>query len=225
MCGRYSFTLPPEAMRGLFDAPCALNLHPRYNIAPTQLAPVIGLDEEGARQVRMMRWGLVPRWTKDLKSLPLLINARSEGIAEKPSFRDAFARRRCLVPADGFYEWCTVQSKAKAPWRIVLEDRPAFAFAGVWEAWKSPEGETLKSFAIATTDANETLRPIHDRMPVILSQPAERAWLDRQATRDQLLALLRPYADGKMRAYRIATRVNSVRNDDPSLIEPVPVAG
>jgi putative SOS response-associated peptidase YedK len=225
MCGRYSFTLPPEAMRDLFGVETSLNLQPRHNIAPTQDAPVIGVDEVGRHQLRLLRWGLIPRWTRDLKALPLLINARGDTIAEKPSFRDAFARRRCLVPADGFYEWRSVPGSRKEPWRIELADRKGFVFAGIWEAWKSPDGETVKSFAIATTEANEALGPIHARMPVILARADEDAWLDPRATRERLGALLRPYDGGPMRTYRISERVNSVRNDDPSILEPIATSG
>ncbi len=221
MCGRYSFTLPPEAMRDLFAAPTMLNLQPRYNIAPTQQAPVIALDEAGGRQIRLLRWGLVPRWTRELKSLPLLINARADTIAEKPSFRDAFAKRRCLVPADGFYEWRAIAGKRKQPWRIELADRKAFAFAGIWEAWKSPEGEIVKSFAIATTEANSALAPIHARMPVILARDDEAKWLDTGGARESLQAILRPYDGGPMQLFPIGDRVNSVKNDDALILEPV----
>jgi len=221
MCGRCSFTLPPEAMRDLFGVETLLNIEPRYNIAPTQQAPVIALDEDANRQVRMLRWGLIPRWTKDLKKLALLINARADTIADKPSFRDAFAKRRCLVPADGFYEWRAVAGKSKEPWRIELADRPAFAFAGLWEAWNSPDGETIKSFTIATTDANDALRSIHARMPVILRKQDETQWLDPTSKREQLLDLLRPYESGSMKTYRIGTRVNSVRNDDSEILTPL----
>jgi putative SOS response-associated peptidase YedK len=216
MCGRYSFTLPPEAIRALFRVMTGLNLQPRYNIAPTQVVPVIGLEPNGERALKMFRWDLIPRWNKDMPKGAPLINARSEGIASSKMFGDAFQRRRCLVPADGFYEWNKDKSlKDKTPWRIVDPDRPAFAFAGVWDGWRSPEGEIVRSFAIATTNANEKLSPIHDRMPVMLRREDEDAWLDPNSTEPTLLSLLAPYDRAKTEVYRVDMRVNSVKNDDP----------
>lgn len=219
MCGRYSFTLPPEAIRALFRAATGLNLQPRYNIAPTQEAPVIGLDEAGQRAVKMFRWGLVPRWSKALPKSAPLINARADSIAEKASFRDAFAKRRCLVLADGFYEWPKDKSQGRMPWRIVATDRVAIAFAGIWEAWRKPDGQILKSFAIVTTDANERIAAIHDRMPVMLPAAAEDAWLAPDTPADRLQALLAPYPAELTDRYRVDARVNSVKNDDADCIK------
>jgi putative SOS response-associated peptidase YedK len=222
MCGRYSFTLPPEAIRALFRVMTGLNLQPRYNIAPTQVVPVIGLEPNGERALKMFRWGLIPRWNKDMPKGAPLINARSEGIASSKMFGDAFERRRCLVPADGFYEWNKDKSlKDKTPWRIVDPDRPAFAFAGVWDGWRSPEGEIIRSFAIATTIANEKLSPIHDRMPVMLRREDEDAWLDPNSTEPTLLSLLAPYDRTKTEVYRVDMRVNSVKNDDPDCFKKI----
>lgn len=226
MCGRYSFTLPPDAIRELFRVVTGLNLRPRYNIAPTQEAPVIGLDAETGRALRMFRWGLVPRWSKALSGSAPMINARAESIAEKPAFRDAFRKRRCLVPADGFYEWSKDKSAGdRRPWRIFATDRPAFAFAGIWEAWRDPaagaESELLRSFAIVTTAANSAIAPIHDRMPVILRAEDEDAWLAADTPADRLQAMLAPYPSELTGQYRVDTRVNSVRNDDPGCLEPV----
>jgi putative SOS response-associated peptidase YedK len=222
MCGRYSFTLPPEAIRALFRVMTGLNLQPRYNIAPTQVVPVIGLEPNGERALKMFRWGLIPRWNKDMPKGAPLINARSEGIASSKMFGDAFERRRCLVPADGFYEWNKDKSlKDKTPWRIVDPDRPAFAFAGVWDGWRSPEGEIIRSFAIATTSANEKLSPIHDRMPVMLRREDEDAWLDPNSTEPTLLSLLAPYDRTKTEVYRVGMRVNSVKNDDPDCFKKI----
>lgn len=214
MCGRYSFTLPPEALRALFRVVTALNLQPRYNIAPTQVVPVIGLEPNGERALRMFRWGLIPRWSREMPKSAPLINARSEGIAQSRTFGEALSRRRCLVPADGFYEW-NKDKKDKRPWRIVDPERPAFAFAGVWEGWRSREGEIIRSFAIVTTSANETLSHIHDRMPVILKREDEDAWLDPDRAEPKLLSLLAPYERTKTEVYRVDARVNSVKNDDP----------
>ena len=217
MCGRYSFTLPPEAIRELFRVLTVLNLQPRYNIAPTQTVPVIGLEPSGERALKMFRWGLIPRWSKAMPSSAPLINARSEGITGSKMFGEAFHKRRCLVPADGFFEW-SKDKKDKRPWRIVDPDRPAFAFAGVWEGWRNPEGEITRSFAIITTNANEKLAPVHDRMPVILKREDEDAWLDPNNTEPKLLSLLAPYDPGKTALYRVDTRVNSVKNDDPECL-------
>ena len=221
MCGRYSFTLPPEAIRALFRVVTGLNLQPRYNIAPTQEAPVIGLDETGRRAVKMFRWGLVPRWSKEVPRSAPLINARAEGIAEKASFRDAFARRRCLVLADGFYEWPEDKSQGRIPWRIVPTDRPAFAFAGIWEAWRRPDGAILRSFAIVTTGANARIAEIHSRMPVVLPAAAEDAWLVPDTPAERLQALLAPYPAELTDRHRVDTRVNSIKNDDPDCMKPL----
>jgi putative SOS response-associated peptidase YedK len=226
MCGRYSFFLPPDAIREIFRVITGLNLQPRYNIAPTQEAAVIGRDESGDRALKMYRWGLVPRWSKELPKTAPMINARAEGIAEKPAFRDAFRKRRCLVPADGFYEWVKDKSSGdKRPWRILAADRPAFAFAGVWEAWRDPaagaEAPWLRSFAIVTTAANAAIAPIHDRMPVILKQEDEDDWLAPETPPERLQALLTAYPAELTRHYRVDARVNSVRNDDADCIKPL----
>ena len=218
MCGRYSFTLPPEAIRQIFRVATGLNLQPRYNIAPTDQVPVIGLEPDGQRALKMFRWGLIPWWSKEKPKSAPLINARSEGIATSKMFGEAFAKRRCLVPADGFYEWNKDKSqKDKQPWRIVDPDRAAFAFAGVWEGWRDPAGEIVRSFAIVTTSANAKLAPIHDRMPVMLKDEDESTWLDSGATEPNLLSLLKPYE--RIELYRVGTRVNSVKNDDPACLK------
>jgi putative SOS response-associated peptidase YedK len=219
MCGRYSFTLPPEAIRALFRVMTTLNLQPRYNIAPTQQVPVVGLEPDGRRALKMLRWGLIPRWSKAMPNSAPLINARSEGIAGSKMFGDAFMRRRCLVPADGFYEWHKDKTlKDRRPWRIVDPDRPAFAFAGVWEAWRNPAGEIVRSFAIVTTNANAKLAHIHDRMPVMLKTEDEDAWLDPSNAEPKLLPLLAPYDPDKTALCRVDVRVNSVKNDDPDCL-------
>jgi putative SOS response-associated peptidase YedK len=219
MCGRYSFTLPPEAMRQLFQVVTGLNLQPRYNIAPTQQVPVIGLEPDGARALKMFRWGLIPWWSKAMPKTAPLINARSEGIAASGMFGEAFRKRRCLVPADGFYEWHKDKAVAdKRPWRIFDPDRPAFAFAGVWEAWRNPEGDVIRSFAIVTTGANSKLAAIHDRMPVMLQPSDEDAWLAPGNAEAELLPLFRPYDVEKTALYRVGSRVNSVKNDDPECL-------
>jgi putative SOS response-associated peptidase YedK len=217
MCGRYSFTLPPEAIRALFRVVTQLNLQPRYNIAPTQVVPVIGLEPGGDRALKLFRWGLIPRWSKEMPKTAPLINARSEGIAGSRMFGQAFRKRRCLVPADGFYEWRQDKSN-KRPWRIVDPHRPAFCFAGIWEGWRNPQGEIVRSFAIVTTDANEKLAPIHDRMPVMLEREDEDAWLDPGSAEPALQSLLAPYDSGSTELYQVDARVNSVKNDDPACL-------
>lgn len=224
MCGRYSFTLPPDAIRELFRVMTGLNLPPRYNIAPTQEAPVIGLDEGGGRTLKMFRWGLIPRWSKTLPTGAPMINARAETIAEKAAFRDAFRKRRCLVPADGFYEWSKDKSAAdRRPWRITAADRPAVAFAGIWEPWRDSggNGAVIRSFAIVTTAANERIASIHDRMPVMLHARDEATWLDQETPPERLQALMAPYPAELTQCVRLSTHVNSVRNDDPDCFKPL----
>ncbi len=220
MCGRYSLTSPVEAMGQLFLFEERPNLQPRYNIAPTQEAPVVGQRPDGKRGLAMLRWGLVPGWAKDLSIGARMINARAETVAEKPAFRAAFRRRRCLVAADGFYEWKKAADSPKRPYRAALADGGPFGFAGLWETWRGPEGP-VKSFTIITTDANPLLAEIHDRMPVILDPADHARWLDPAAAARDLLALLKPYPAEKMTAYPVDRRVGKVQNDDPGLIEPL----
>jgi len=228
MCGRYSLTTAPEAMRALFDYENLPNLEPRYNIAPTQTVPVVRLADSGRREIALLRWGLIPRWARDASMAARMINARAETVTEKPAFRDAFAHRRCLMPADGFYEWRTEDGR-KQPFRIGLKGGGAFAFAGLWESWTAPQdadgavspGETVETVTIITTDANEKLRPIHDRMPVILPPEAYATWLDAHTPANDAKALLRPFPADPMAFYRVSTHVNAVRNDDPDCIAPL----
>ncbi len=222
MCGRYSLTTAPEALRRLFDFDTTPNLQPRYNIAPTQSAPVVRPAANGGRELAMLRWGLIPSWAKEASIGSKMINARSETVAEKPSFRSAFRHRRCLVPADGFYEWRR-QGEIKQPYRIGMKDGDAFAFAGLWESWPGTDtDEAVETFTIITTEANRKLHPIHARMPVILAPDAYDAWLDAESgSRDDALGLLRPFAEAPMAFYRVSTRVNSPRNDDPDCLAPI----
>ena len=224
MCGRYSLTTAPEALRQLFNFDNMPNLAPRYNIAPTQDVPVIrpagrGGEDVNGRGLAMMRWGLVPSWSKEIDRSAPMINARAETIAEKPSFRAAFQSRKCLVPADGFYEW-RLENGKKQPFRIGMNGGAPFAFAGLWERWASPEGDEINSVAIVTTEANEKLRPIHARMPVILDPNDYDQWLG-ETTETTAQTLLRPYPPGDMAFYRVGLRVNSVRHDDIECISPL----
>lgn len=222
MCGRYTITAPLEAIQRIFRVSDRPNLAPRYNVAPTQSVPIVrrppGEDGE-ARQLVTVRWGLIPFWAKDESIGNRLINARADGVADKPAFRDSFAKRRCLVVADGFYEWQKQGSK-KQPFRITLSSGEPFGFAGLWSDWKNPEGERVETCTIITTDANDLLEPIHNRMPVILDPADFDRWLD--GDRDEALGLLQPYDPEAMTAYPVDPKVGNVRNESPDLIDPLP---
>ena len=221
MCGRYSLKadIAQLAMRFEFAADDAKH-EPAYNIAPTQ--QVLTVTNDGKRRAGYMRWGLIPFWAKDAKIGYRMINARGETVAEKPSFRTALRKRRCLILADGFYEWQKLGGKQKRPMRITLKSGEPFAFAGLWETWKDPEGETVKSCTIITTSANDYLRPIHDRMPVILPSEMESFWLDKEI--DDPIALtsaIAPYPDDEMDAFEVSPLVNNTRNKVPEVMSPV----
>ena len=221
MCGRYSLTSPVEALRALFqfDGPLP-NLAPSYNVAPTQAVPIVRL-EQGVRHLAFARWGLIPSWAKQVSAKPL-INARAETVAEKPSFRAAFRRRRCLVPADGYFEWQKTRQGTKQPYNMVLSDTGPFGMAGIWETWSAADGSEIDSVAIITIDANSKLAPIHDRMPVILKPADYDRWLDSDRfDRQQAKALLRPAQQDFLRAYPISRRVNAVSNNDAAIVAPV----
>ena len=217
MCGRYTLVADIAELgeRFGFDADGLPHL-PSYNIAPTQMA--LAVTNGDGRHAFRMRWGLVPSWARNLSSGRPMINARAETVAERPAFRSAFRRRRCLVIADGYYEWQAAGS-SRTPFRIAMESGEPFAFAGLWETWRNPEGETVTSCAIITTEATEALSPIHDRMPVILPRDLEDLWLDHGVEDPGLLSgILAPYAGGGLEAYRVPTLVNSVRNNGPELV-------
>jgi putative SOS response-associated peptidase YedK len=221
MCGRYSITTPVEALRRLFGfAGPARNLAARYNVAPRQDVPVVRAAGDGVRALAMLRWGLVPSWAKDPGIGDRLINARSETAHEKPSFRAAFKSRRCILPADGFYEW-KKEGGVKQPYRICLDDGGPFGLAGLWERWSDPAGGVLETCAILTTEANAQVRPIHHRMPVILDPGDHAAWLDADGI-DTVAAraLARPFEEGRLVAYPVSRHVNAARNDDAACIEP-----
>jgi len=192
---------------------------PRYNIAPGQDAPVVVI-ENGKLRLRLMRWGLIPFWAKDPAIGNKMINARAETLAEKPSFRKPFASQRCLVLADGFYEWRKIAgSKAKIPMRFVIKDRRPFAFAGLWDRWRNPSGGEIHSFTIITTAAGDFIRPIHDRMPIILQQDVHNQWLDPKISDAVTLSgILRSHAEGNIEAYDVGLTVNSPRNDVPECV-------
>jgi putative SOS response-associated peptidase YedK len=223
MCGRYSITTPVEALRRAFDFAERPNLAPRYNAAPTQSLPVVRRTADGRRALSLLRWGLIPSWARDATIGAKLINARSDGVAVKPSFRAAFRKRRCLVPADGFYEWALDPStKRKLPYHIHAPDRAVFAFAGLWESWAGPEGP-LETFTMITTTANARLSAIHDRMPVVLGADAYAIWLAADSAAEELMSLLVPAPDDALIATPVSPRVNRVANDDPACIVPLAV--
>jgi putative SOS response-associated peptidase YedK len=223
MCGRYTLTTPVEELSKKFQFPEIIPLKPRYNIAPSQSVAVVRLlPDDTDRKLAMLRWGLIPAWAKDPAKGAQPINAKAETAAEKPMFRDAFKRRRCLVPADGFYEW-KQEGGRKQPVYIHIKDRKPFAFAGLWERWVGEEDEFIESCTILTTEPNELLDPIHNRMPVILSPQDYDLWLDpdvQDVTR--LKPLLRPYPPEPMTFYPVSLRVNNPRNDDSQCIAPLP---
>jgi len=219
MCGRYAIISAPEEIRRLFRYAEQPNFPPRYNVAPTQPIPLVRIAE-GARHFALMRWGLLPAWVKDPRAFTLLINARAETALEKPAFRNAMKRRRCLIPADGFYEWQR-EGARKQPFFIRRRDRAPFAFAGLWETWSGPGGEEIDTAAILTTQANETLRALHHRMPVILPPEAFDLWLDEATDVRAAASLLVPAADDQLELFAVSDAVNKVVNDDPRNIAPV----
>ena len=223
MCGRYSLIADIRELAAYFGFVAEeVDAGPRYNIAPTQRALTL-VAEDGALRPVMMRWGLIPSWAKDAKIGSRTINARAETVAERPSFRSAFRRRRCLVPADGYYEW-TGSGRAKRPMRIVMRAGTPFAMAGLWESWRDIDGVTIRSFSVITTEANDALRPIHHRMPVILSADARHSWL-HDSDPVSLHRLLAPCQPDDLEAYEVSTLVNSYANDGPELIARVNLPG
>jgi putative SOS response-associated peptidase YedK len=220
MCGRFTVTSAPDAIRTLFHYPEQPNFPPRYNVAPTQPIAVARLHE-GRRQFVLMRWGLLPSWVKDPKNFALLINARGESVCDKPAFHAAMKRRRCLIPADGFYEWKAVGGR-KQPYFVHAKSGMPLAFAGLWETWTGPNGEELDTATIVTTEANRMLSAIHGRMPAIVPPEAFDLWLDcTKVDARTAEALIRPAPEGLLEAYEVSTAVNRTANDNPKLLEPL----
>lgn len=220
MCGRFTLTADPEVVRDLFSLTAIPDgMEPRYNVAPTQPVAVITNDDPSS--LTFHRWGLVPSWAKDITIGNKLINARAETAHEKPSFRAAFRRRRCLIPTTGFYEWKQADG-GKLPHFIFLRNTPVFAFAGLWEIWYSPEGDELRTCTILTTSANETVRPLHERMPVILKPEDYAQWLEGgEQPAERLIPLMKPYDPAAIDIYEVSRLVNRATVDTPELIEPV----
>lgn len=220
MCGRYTITVKPDAVRQEMGVVLPQDYQPRYNVAPTQ--PVAVVTDSGSREAVWMRWGLIPSWAKDPAIGNKLINARSETLIEKPSFRSAFAKRRCLIVADGFYEWQKggAAGGRSQPFFFQREDEKPFAFAGLWEFWRTPEGEPLHTCTIITCAANELVAPVHQRMPVMLSGDALWDWLMVNDTA-ALQTMLKPYPAEMMKRVPVAPLVNSPEVDQPELVLPL----
>jgi putative SOS response-associated peptidase YedK len=225
MCGRVHLSADVSEIERVFSIPPhrpSPNYAPSWNAAPTDPLPVVRYDRKaGERSLDMLRWGLVPYWAKNLNVGFANINAKAEGIENRSAFREAFQRRRCIVPVDGFYEWKKTAT-GKQPYAIALDDRSLMALAGLWENWRSPAGEWVRSFAIVTTTPNELCAELHDRMPVVLGREAWPAWLGEEpANASELKALLAPYPPEEMTCWPVSVRVGNVKNNDPSLIEPI----
>jgi putative SOS response-associated peptidase YedK len=220
MCGRFVITSPPEALRQIFGYIEQPNFPPRHNIAPTQPVPVV-IIEHGARHFRLMRWGLVPSWVKDPRKMTLLINARSEGITEKLAFKNAVRRRRCLIPADGYYEWQAAGGR-KRPYFIYRRDGQPFALAAIAEIWMGPNGEELDTVAIVTGAASEDLAVLHPRVPVTLTPADFARWLDCSSdSAEPVMDLMTSPEVGEFAWHEVSTRVNHADNDDAQLILPI----
>jgi putative SOS response-associated peptidase YedK len=220
MCGRFVITSPPAAVRQVFGYAEQPNFPPRHNVAPTQPVPVV-IIENGTRHFRLMRWGLLPGWVKDPRKFTLLINARAETVKEKPAFKNAMRRRRCLIPADGYYEWQALEGR-KQPYFIHHRDGGPIGLAALAETWTGPNGEELDSVAIVTAPASADLSVLHPRVPVTIAARDFDCWLDCRAyDADDVMALLTPPREGEFAWHAISTRVNHVANDDAQLILPI----
>lgn len=224
MCGRFTLRANASELVQMFSLLNQPIIIPRYNIAPTQLVACVRQDEQGAREMHDLRWGLVPFWAKDLKIGARMINARGETIATKPSFRNSFKKRRCLIPVDGFYEWKRLGPKNKQPFLIEMKDKLPFALAGLWETWtpKTPEQgtEPVESCSIVTTEPNALMSTLHDRMPVIVDEADFDAWLSPKTDPDELQSLIRSFPDQPMTVRQVSRVVNNARNEVPECIEP-----
>ena len=224
MCGRYALISAPEAIRALFGYQDQPNFPPRYNITPTQPVAIVRVAE-GARRFALVRWGLIPPWVKDPRTLSVLFNARGESVNDKPAFRLAMRRRRCLFPADGFYEWRQL-GRDRRPFFVRSRTGGPIAFAGLWETWMGPNGEEMETAAIVTTAANRTLAAIHPRMPVVIAPEAFDLWLGgNDLDVAAATALIAPAPEDALEAYEVSAAVNSATNDAPDLIAPAPPAG
>ncbi len=222
MCGRFTLTVDPaELMDEFGDYTFPPQFAPRFNIAPSQ--PVLAISNDGSNQADFFRWGLIPVWAKDPSIGNRMINARGETLAEKPSFRGSYKYKRCLILADGFYEWKEQPgSKTKTPYFIHMKDRQPFAFAGLWDEWHSSDGSQIRTCTIITTSPNNLMKSLHNRMPVILSRDSYRQWLSKTPqTPESLSPLIKPYPSDEMAAYPVSTLVNNPKNDRAECVVPV----
>jgi putative SOS response-associated peptidase YedK len=218
MCGRYTLVVSIEELMDHYLIENLQEFAPRYNIAPTQM--VLAVINDGSKnRIGQLKWGLVPTWSKTEKEGFKMINARAETVVDKPAFRTAFQRKRCLIPADGFYEWQRRPDGSKQPYRIVLKDVELFSFAGLYETWISPEGNKVSTCTIITTTPNKLMADIHDRMPVILPRSSEATWLNKEAPTADLVELMQPYPDEEMEAYPVSSAVGNVKNNSDELIK------
>ena len=219
MCGRFALYSDPKTLARRFGAQAPADLRPRYNVAPTQSIPIVR-EDDGQRRFALVRWRLIPHWAKEMELGYNTINARAETVASSPAYRSAFRHRRCLVVADGWFEWETrPDSKRKQPWFITLRDHEPMAFAGLWDRWHSPEGTDVESCTIIVTDANDRTRTIHPRMPVVLAPDDWDMWLAPEGSDPEMLkGLLRPYPADGVTAWPVSTVVNNTRNDSPECV-------
>jgi len=225
MCGRYTLAKDLAEIKKRFDVSEAPeNLKPRYNIAPNQQVPIILLDvEKKIRKMGYVRWGLIPSWADDPSIGNRMINARAETITTKASFKSLFKKRRCIVPADSFYEWKEINTKEKIPMRLLLMNEEPFGFAGLWTTWRPKTGDPIVSCTIITTEPNELMAEIHNRMPVILEKKNEEMWIDPAVEEEKLLqSFLKPFPSKKMKCYPVSRFVNAPSNDTPKCVEPMP---
>ncbi len=216
MCGRYSLGKTKKELEERFGAELLTEFKPRYNIAPTQLVPVITSDSP--KGFSFFYWGITPDFGKNKPVTQKLINARAETVTEKPTFKKSFESRRCLIPADGFFEWKKIGKKTKTPFRFTLHHDALFSFAGIWEEYENEKGEINHTFVILTTNPNSLVQEVHDRMPVILSPTDEKKWLDKYSSEQELLEIIQPYPADEMVSYTVSPLVNQVQNDQPAII-------
>lgn len=220
MCGRYTIIAKAEEIEKKFNVEVPETYAPRYNAAPTQVLPIITNQQPDG--LSFFRWGLIPSWSRDISIGAKMINARSETITEKASFKHAFEQQRCLVITDGYYEWKKISSKSKIPYRIQLNSEQLFSFAGLWEKYHAEDDSIIYTFTIITTESNDKTVHIHERMPVILNPDTEKIWLNNQSSKADCLDVLHPYPAEKIKYYPVSNLVNSVRNDNAQLIAPTP---
>lgn len=221
MCGRFDLHIPRELLEKIFGTPLLHNIQPHYNIVPSQQVTVIRTSPDGIRSIDSMRWGLIPSWAKDPSIGSRMVNARSETVDVKPAFRNPLKHRRCIIPANGFYEWEEVNGKKK-PLYVKMKDDTPMLLAGLWDHWKTPEGNIIESCTILTTPSNELIKPLHDRMPLVLEVASSDLWLDPKVTDpERLKPLFLPYPSDKMDMYPVSEIVNSPKNDTPECIVPL----